>query len=338
MTRLLLLTTLIYSLFLTSGQNPTEAADKPTLVIYTYDGFAAEWGPAPKVKAEFEKTCDCVLDFVATDTSIGILRKIQLEGKNTKADIALGLDTNLIDVANKTGLFAPHGATFSNSALPIEWKEKTFLPFDYGHFAFVYNTEKLKNPPNSFEQLAETGEDFKIVIQDPRSSTPGLGLLLWVKELYGDKAVEMWKKLSPKILTITKGWSESYKLFLKGEADMVLSYTTSPAYHLIAEEDERFKASIFDQGHYLQVEVAAMLKSSKQPKLARRFMQFVVSDRFQSIIPTTNWMFPATNPHPPLPSQFETLAQPNRTLLTDSAVVEKNRKNWISEWQTAVTR
>ena len=47
----------------------------------------------------------------------------------------------------------------------------------------------------------------------------------------------IWAGLADNIVTVTPGWSEAYGLFLEGEADMVLSYTTSPAYHLIAEED-----------------------------------------------------------------------------------------------------
>ena len=77
--------------------------------------------------------------------------------------------------------------------------------------------------------------------------------------------------MQPKILTVTKGWSEAYALFLDGEADMVLSYTTSPAYHLIAEENESFEATIFEEGNYLQIEVAGILKSSSKPKLAAHF-------------------------------------------------------------------
>ena len=33
----------------------------------------------------------------------------------------------------------------------------------------------------------------RIVIQDPRTSTPGLGLLTWMKALYGDQAGDEWK-------------------------------------------------------------------------------------------------------------------------------------------------
>ena len=332
----------IYSLFLIALLSVVVtvagAAEKPVLTIYTYDAFAADWGPAPKIKKAFEAECACQLDFIATDSSIGILRKIQLEGANTKADIALGLDTNLTDVAGKTGLFAPHGARTGDLALPISWRDETFLPFDFGYFAFVYNSQIVKAAPTSFEALAALPDDFKIVIQDPRSSTPGLGLLLWIKQAYGDKAAGMWKRLAPKILTVTKSWSDAYGLFLKGEADMVLSYTTSPAYHLIAEKDARFKSAAFSEGHYMQVEVAAVVKASKQPKLARRFMQFILSGEFQSVIPTTNWMYPAAKTAGDLPKGFATLHVPQKSLLMSGAEVEKNRKGWIDEWLAALNR
>ncbi len=317
------------------GSAQTQAT-LPVLTIYTYDAFAADWGPAPGVKSAFEAQCGCTVDFVSADSSIGILRKIQLEGANSKADIALGLDTNLTHVAEKTGLFDKHGVTATNLALPGAWSDKTFLPFDYGYFSFIYDSKLLSNPPTSFADLANQGSDFKIVIQDPRSSTPGLGLLLWIKEIYGDKAAGYWASIAPKILTVTKDWSSAYGLFLKGEADMVLSYTTSPAYHLIVEDMDQYKAAAFHEGHYMQVEVAAILKASKQKKLARDFMAFMLTDEFQSLIPTTNWMYPAAKTSSALPEGFETLHVPTTSFLMDGVRVEENRKNWIEEWLTSI--
>ena len=316
----------------------SHAGEKPRLTIYTYDAFAADWGPGPKIKEAFEIDCGCVLEFVSMDSSIGLLRKIQLEGETTEADIVLGLDTNLIAIAAKTGLFAPSGTGVDNLNLPIEWNDPVFVPFDFGYFAFVFNRDIVKHPPTSFEALAAMPDDFKIIIQDPRASTPGLGLLLWVQTAYGDEASKIWQQLAPKILTITKGLSEAYGLFLKGEAEMVLSYTTSPAYHLIAEGDDRFDSAPFVEGHYLQVEVAAMLKSSRQQKLARRFMAFISTDEFQNIIPATNWMFPAVKTATPLPQGFSTLRYPKKSLMLDSAEVERNRKQWIVDWLRAIGR
>jgi thiamine transport system substrate-binding protein len=311
------------------------AADKLALTVYTYDAFAADWGPGPKIKAAFEIDCGCVLNFVATDSSLAMLRKVQLEGTDTKADIVLGLDTNISEAARKSGLFAFHKQVMNNKNLPLTWSDWTFVPFDYGYFAFVYDSQKLANPPKSFAELAARDGDFKIVIQDPRSSTPGLGLLLWIKTVYGDKAADYWRKLKPRILTVTKGWSEAYGLFLKGEADMVLSYTTSPAYHLIVEKKDQYKAAEFTEGHYMQVEVAGMLKSSKNPELARLFLKFISSKSFQQAIPTGNWMYPVSDTGLPLPKGFETLHVPSRPLLMRGKDVEKERKAWIAEWLDA---
>ena len=315
---------------------PASAAGKPVLTIYTYDAFAADWGPGPKIKAGFEQVCHCVVEFVASESSIGILRKIQLEEKNPKADVVLGLDTNIAEIARNTGLFSDHGADTAKLALPVAWSDAQFLPFDYGYFAFVYNSEKLSSPPRSFTDIATTPDNFKIIIQDPRSATPGLGLLLWIKQAYPSQAADIWRGLAPKILTITKGWSEAYGLFLKGEADMVLSYTTSPAYHIIAESDQRYRAAPFNEGHYMQIETGAVLKSSKHQKLAQRFMQFMISNEVQGLIPETNWMLPVIKLPGGLNPVFQGLHVPKVSLLKSGADVANNRKKWIAEWQDAL--
>ncbi len=313
------------------------AASKPTLTIYTYDAFAASWGPAPKIIKAFEKEHDCNVKFVGLSSSIGALRKIQLEGKRTKADILLGLDTSIAHVAKKTGLFVPHELETSKLDLPVPYSDDTFVPFDYSFFAFVYDENSMKNVPDSFEALASMPKDFKIVIQDPRSSTAGLGLLLWVKSVYGDKAGEYWKRLVPHILTITKGWSEAYGLFLKGEADMVLSYTTSPAYHIVEEGKDNIKAAAFKEGHYGQIEVAAILKSSKHKALAKAFLAFMHSKTFADIIPTSNWAYPVVK-GAKLPEAFASLHRPAKMILVDGVQVEAQRKAIINEWLEAMAK
>ncbi len=328
---------LLALLFFTACQEKQAPQKSNTLTIYTYDAFAADWGPAPKIKKIFEKEHNCTLHFVAASSSIGALRKIQIEGGNNKADILLGIDTATAEIAKETGLFAYHDSDLSKLDLPIAYHDKIFVPFDYSYFAFVYDSEKLKNPPTSFEDLANMPEDFKIVIQDPRSSTPGLGLLLWVKEVYGDRASAYWKKLSPHILTITKGWSEAYGLFLKGEADMALSYTTSPAYHIIDENKTNYKSANFTEGHYAQIEVAGMLKSSKNKPLAKAFLHFLMSEEFAKIIPTANWAYSVVKTDT-LPKAFDTLSIPKKVFLQSGAEVEKSRKALIDEWLEAIKK
>jgi thiamine transport system substrate-binding protein len=312
-----------------------QAADN-TLTIYTYESFTADWGPGPKVKETFEKTCACTVNFVSVEDGVALLNRLKLEGKDNKADIVLGLDTSLVADAEATGLFAPSGIDTAAVQVPGGFADEIFVPYDYGHFAVVYDTEKLKTPPKSLDELVNGDPDEKIVIEDPRTSTPGLGLLLWMKSEYGDKAGASWTKLSKRILTVTPGWSEAYGLFTKGEAPMVLSYTTSPAYHEMEEKTSRYQAAAFSEGHYIQVEVAGMTNTSKDPALARKFMEFMVSPAFQDIIPTTNWMFPAAKTSTPLPAAFGKLVHPEKTFLMSPQEVSQNRKAWVDEWVAAM--
>ncbi len=309
------------------------AQDKPTLTVYTYESFVAEWGAGPIIKKAFENDCDCTLDFVAIDSSAGILNRIQLEGQSSKADVVLGLDYNLMAIAEDTGLLTKSGADLAAVNLPVDWTSETFVPYDFGHFAFVYDTEALATPPKSLEDLINAPDDLKIIIQDPRTSTPGLGLLLWVKAVYGDDAAAKWKQLQPKILSVTKGWSEAYfSLFLNGEAPMVLSYETSPGYHMAIDKTERYQAAAFDEGHYLQIEVAALLENSQNKALGQQFLQFLIGKEAQSALPLTNVMYPATDIGDALPAEFNKLIKPAKTLLLDTEQVRDQRKAWVDEW------
>lgn len=82
------------------------AVAKPVLTVYTYDSFSADWGPGPAVKKAFEADCNCELKFVALEDGVSLLNRLRMEGKNSKADVVLGLDNNLLDAASQTRLFA----------------------------------------------------------------------------------------------------------------------------------------------------------------------------------------------------------------------------------------
>lgn len=314
---------------------PAAAAEKPVLTVYTYESFSSEYGPGKTVKARFEETCGCTLEWVTADDGGTLLARLKLEGERTRADVVLGLDTNLMAEAEATGLFAPHGVAAEGLALPEPWTSGSFLPFDWGWFAFVYDKDKLKAPPKSLAELVDATDGPTILIEDPRSSTPGLGLLLWMRSVYGDAADAAWAKLKPRIVTVTKGWSEAYGMFLEGEADMVLSYSTSPAYHILAEGKQNYAAAIFAEGHGVQVEVAGMTRTTDTPDLARAFMAFVLSDAFQSAIPEGNWMYPAKTPAGGLPEVFAALPRPAKTLAFPPEAVRDNRRAWTDGWLAA---
>ncbi|QQM30325.1 thiamine ABC transporter substrate binding subunit [Martelella lutilitoris] len=313
------------------------AQDGKVLTVYTYESFNTEWGPGPLVKDAFEAQCGCTVKFVGAEDGVALLNRLKLEGRTSPADIVLGLDNNLIHEAKETGLFAASGVSTENLAIPGGFDDDIFVPFDYGYFDIVYDSESIETPPTTLDDLVNGPSDEKIVIEDPRTSTPGLGMLLWMKAVYGDEAAAKWETLSKRILTVAPGWSEAYGLFTSGEAPMVLSYTTSPAYHQIAEETDRYKAADIEDGLYVQIEVAGMTEMAEDPALAKSFLEFVLTPGFQDAIPTHNWMMPVAQTSDPLPAAFQNAVMPDKTLQFAPDVVAENRQAWIDEWLNAMS-
>ncbi|QLB20401.1 thiamine ABC transporter substrate binding subunit [Vespertiliibacter pulmonis] len=307
-------------------------ASQPTLTVYTYNSFANSWGAAKKLEPLFEQQCQCDLKFIPFENGVTMFNRIRLEGKKSKADVMLGIDNFLISEAERSGLFIEHNLDQNSLNLPTTWQNKTFVPYDYSEYAFIYDKRKVITPPQSLKELVGR-QDLKIIYQDPRTSTVGRGLLFWINQVYGQNAGQAWKTLAKHTVTIGKGWSETYSAFLKGEADLVLSYTTSPLYHQWHEQDNSKIAAPFSEGHLLQIEVGAITKTSKNPTLAREFLHFLQQPEAQEIIAYHNVMKPVIKLNT---SKFNQL--PNYSPLEftqpDTTVV----KQWLATWQKAISQ
>lgn len=311
----------------------TQASELPKLTAYTYSSFVSEWGPGPQLKKAFEETCQCQIEFVAFDDGVTLFNRLRLEGESSKADLIIGLDNNLLKTAESTQLFAKNNLDLNRLNLPTLWDCSSFVPYDYGQYAFIYDKNRLKNPPKSLKELVDR-KDISIIYQDPRTSTVGRGMLAWMNAVYSGETENAWKTLATHTVTVGKGWSETYGAFLKGEADMVLSYNTSPLYHQINENKDNYVAAEFEEGHIVQIELAARLKTSKHPVLAEQFLAFLLTQPAQKILALTNIMLPVikgdVEPH------FDAF-KPSKTLAIP--MPEKSTaKTQINIWQQAVSQ
>jgi thiamine transport system substrate-binding protein len=306
---------------------------KPELQIATYRSFISEWGPGAKLKALFEQECNCTLVFNPAPEGAALLNQIRLKKQHFKADVVFGLDTSLTLQALETGFFQPHqlqtaALQSTLSQTPIAMND-TFVPIDKGYFTFIYNQKRLKNPPKSFAELIKRPEII-VTYPDPRVSTVGRGLLLWINKLYPNQTQPVWKALSKQALTVTPGWSENYGLMLEGEVDMALSYHTSPVYHQMVEKTSDYSAALFNEGHYAQIEVAAISRRTSVFPLAQQFIQFLISPEAQKIIALNNWMAPANLIN--IDPTFDALPVPKGLPLLAPEQIKTNYKKWISEW------
>ena len=274
---------------------------KEILIVGTYDSFSSEWGPGPEIELKFEEICSCDVQYIATNQAGSLNSNIFKKGK----DILLGVEVNDFN----------------------EEDSDYWARYDYGYFAFIFNKDKIENPPNSFEKLS-SNNDLKIVVQDPRTSPVGLGLLRWMKKIYPDSFIENFKLINDQIITYTPGWSESYGMFLDNKADLVLSYSTSPFYHHEYENDYKYEALIFEEGHLITEELILVNKDIKNFDLAKSFVDFLLTEDIQKIISSKNIMYPVDKNA--MPEKMSQLKVPNKL-----EAREFDTEKLISEWLKA---
>jgi len=316
-----------------------KAEKEQALVIYAYDSFVSEWGPAGKVIPRFEAQAGVKVTVISAGDAGQVLSRAILEKADPRADLIIGIDNSLLARAQEEKVLEPYRSP-NLGLVPRELQfdpSHSVTPMDYGYFAVVYDSQKLPDPPASLEDLASPRFRGKLILQDPRTSSPGLGFLLWTIAVYGEQWQEYWRRLQPSILTVTDGWDAAYGMFTSGEAPLVLSYTTSPAYHLENEKTERYRAAVFPEGHYLQVEGVGLLKGAKHPALARAFIDFLLTESFQSELALTNWMYPV-NPAVRLPDSFRLAPRPAKSLSLPAARIRGNLEQWLSQWARLMSR
>ncbi len=298
------------------------------VVVYTYDSFISEWGPGPEIQKLFEAKTGYKLTWVDCGDGVQVLSRAVLEKNNVQADVILGLDNNISDKAIAADILSAYKPANADKLIDKTvsdqlGKDWLLTPFDYSHFAMIFDTRSGLPQPTSLDDLLNPVFQKKIILMDPRTSTPGLGFVAWTVAVYGDKVGDYWKALKPNILTMAPGWSAGYGLFKKGEAPLVISYTTSPASHVEYDNIDYFVAPVFEQGHSIQVEGAGILKNAPNRKGAEAFLDFLISDEAQNTIPLTQWMNPA-NKNVELPESYKVAAPiPAKTLTADPAVTDK---------------
>jgi thiamine transport system substrate-binding protein len=306
------------------------------LKIYTYDSFVT-WGLAANTIPAFEEQEGCRVVIESVGDAGNIINRLIMEKRNPQADIVIGIDNTMMNRILAEDLLVAYRSDKLDSIRDILHFDDTYhlIPYDYGYFAFVYDSFEIDDPPATFGSIQDGIWKNKLVISDPRTSSPGLGLLYWTVAAFGENGyLHFWRSVRNNILTVTSSWDEAYSMFLAGEVPIVLSYSTSPAFHIEVEGNDRYKAMIPVEGAFMQIEGAGIVAETQNLELAQRFIDYMLSLEFQEHIPATQWMYPV-NDKVKLPESFNELPVPERVLNdelniagTDTATSDR----WLTRW------
>ncbi len=313
-----------------------EAPASLALEVYCYDSFSSEWGPGPSIIESFTEQTGIRVNLHAPGDAVTVLQRLIFEKAEPWADVVIGLDNSLLDTALAEGILEPYASPGLRNVpdhLVFDGSHH-LLPYDYGHYAINYDTLFMENPPDSLEDLTAAEYKDQLILVDPRTSTPGLGFLLWTVTVYADEWPAYWKRLRPSILTIADGWSQAYALYTSQEAPMVLSYGTSPVYHVEYEGSGRYAALEFTDGHIMQIEGMGIINGTENRSAAEALIDFMLEKEAQGILALSNIMLPVRK-DVPLPPSFDSVLRPAQILALPSGLEDTGQL--IDRWVEVFT-
>lgn len=317
-----------------------EQADN-RLVVYAYSSF-----PAEQVAERFAELYDAELVFVAPGGSGDALSRLisELETGGSEADVFLGLADVSMGRALRHDVFEPYEPELLTHLADIPDEllidpSQRLLPFDYGYVSLVYHPVRLGDIPlpESLEDLTRPEYRGKIIAMDASSST-GQAFLMWTIAEYGeDGYLDYWRRLLPNLLTITNSWSTGYEMFENGEAPIIVSYVTDRVWPAVYGSEPVHEILLPAGQAYRQVELMGIVKGTKRRELAHKFLDFVLSPEVQSLLATTNVMFPV-NSKAEVPDVFaENVVIPSHPVMVDPQLVDAKLEEWLRDWSRVIT-
>lgn len=336
----------LLALFITSlilsgchDRSPEDSEQPISLTVYAYDSLTAEYGLLPNVLDEFEQRNNVEVEIVSFSDTGSMMNQLLAEKDSPKADVVIGFDNVDYAQVRENNLLTPYAPERANEISEDLWfdKEFTMTPFDYGYIGFVYDTEQINfTAPVSLLDLAGPAYADKIIIEQAGLSSPGTQLLLWTNAALGDDQADVfWLSMAKHVFQVVPDWSTAYyTLFLAGEAPIVLSYLTSPAYHIDQENSYRYKTIPIKEGYIRQIEGMGVATGSDQPELAGSFIDYILEDSVQNTIPSTQWMFPVLGDPATWPQAYNEITVPSEEEILTVPVddITSDLRTWIKEY------
>ena len=321
-----------------------------TLTVVTHDSFDVD----KKLVAGFEQANNARVRFVKGGDAGELLNRLILTRRAPIADVVYGLDNTLLPRARQAGILeAYRSPALARVPAAHRLDEAGLLnTVDYGIVALNYDRAYFQKAgltlPGSLDDLKKPEYARLTVVPSPATSSPGLAFLLATVTHFGEAgAWAWWREARANGLRVTRGWSDAYeKDFSKngGRYPIVLSYASSPAAEVFYAEGytpakipaQSPTGNLFLPGStFLQLEGVGVLKGAKQPALARKFVDFMLSGGVQADIPTRMWIYPAVR-GTGLDPVFRFAQQPKVAPVKPGVIA--NPQRLVDAWVTNVLR
>jgi thiamine transport system substrate-binding protein len=333
------------------GEPSAVPAGARTLTVMTHDSFSV----SEDVLKEFEQQENATVQVLKSGDAGQAINKAILSKSSPLADVFFGVDNTFLGRALAGDIFEPYAAP-ALADVPDQYKldaTNSLLPIDFGYVSINYDKDELAKaniqPPAKLEDLTKPEWKGKLVVENPATSSPGLAFMLATIGRFGTEGsytwLDYWKDLRANDVLVADGWSDAYYTQFSGSSGdgprpLVVSYASSPPVEVLYSDpkiDEPPTAVMAD-GSFLQIEFAGILKGTQQRDLAERFVDFMLSQRFQEDMPLQMFVYPVL-PAAQLPDLFKQFAPvPEQPISVPADQIDANREQWLDEWTRTVLR
>ena len=344
--RVLVLLILLIGLISNTSISSLSQDESGPLVIYTYSSFVS-FGMADVVANAFRDETGEDVRFVATADSRAMLSRLIAErdaSGEAPADVFLGVEINDQGTAQEHDVFESvsldeiPNLEFVSEEIRFDAEQK-LIPYEHGFITLVYDSQALapEDVPQTLKELIDPKYDNEIIMIDPRTSSPGLSFMLWSIHEFGEPTwLGFWEDLNENLLLIADSWDASFDLFQRGEASIIVSFSTDNAFDAIVNDSDRIQVVTPKGQGYRTIFSAGVVKDASRPQLAREFINILLSTEVQSKIAETEYMIPANVNATARAIWFQNLVIPSDPLLLPSVEVRENLDRWLEEWVNRV--
>ena len=318
------------------------------LTIMTHDSFAV----SEEIVLAFQQEHNVILTFLELGDTGTAVNKAALAKDAPLADIFYGVDNTFLSRALDEEIFEPYQSPLL-SDIPLQFQldpNYYALPVDYGDVCLNYDKEYFVehdlNPPQDLEDLLMPEYQDLLVVENPATSSPGLGFLFATISYFGESNyLEYWQGLVDNGLKVVNDWESAYYAeFTRwgGTYPIVVSYASSPPFEVIFAEGalkEPPTAAVIGNGScFRQIEFVGILAGTQNRILAEKFIDLMLSPGFQEDIPLQMYVFPV-NQNAKLNDTFTNyLAAPEISTSLNPEDISSRRETWINAWTEIVLR
>lgn len=314
-------------------ENHGDVNARQTVRIFGATSFTGRWGPGPRLKEIFEKTCQCKVEFIEGSDSGLLLQRLKIEGESLGADLVIGFDQ--FDLQKALGGPSWQKLNFANLDFEPEIKglikNDYFVPYDWGILSFMMRKGDLAKTPQDLDDLLDSSLNHQIALQDPRTSSPGLQFLWWVIRSKGEEAgFQYLSKMMAQAHSFSPSWSAAIGIYSKKQSKLVFTYATSPLFYEIEEKNSDHVSLEFRENHPLQIEFMGIPEFCRHCELAEKFVNLMLSPEGQRVIMEKNYMWPVLRGVKD-GTPFANVARQAKTMrfeIPSDAEVERLLKRW----------